>query len=217
MSKINIADAALKLGVSKEAIHNRIRRGSLQSVMEDGVKYVILPQGTSATNKQTTKRANTKTSTQVDSKYYKLLEEQNEKLQLKVEKLESETKTLREQKEEMLISERNKIEQIYKDKDEQLKNILNAISSKFMLNAPDEEFVIESEELVEAEIDSEEKPLNELVSLKKFLKDENYSEKKAKKIKDRFKKAAKKDSRIISVGKKYYIDLSKYDYSDLLH
>ena len=52
---------------------------------------------------------------------------------------------------------------------------------------------------------------------KEFLKDENYSEKKAKKIKDRFKKAAKKDSRIISVGKKYYIDLSKYDYSDLLH
>ncbi|WP_373035713.1 DNA-binding protein [Sulfurimonas sp.] len=217
MSKVSIADAALKLGVSKEAIHNRIRRGSLQSVMEDGIKYVLLPQGSSVANKQTTKRTNTKVSSQTDSKYYKLLEEQNEKLQLKVEKLESETRTLREQKEEMLVTERNKIEQIYKDKDEQLKNILNAISSKFMLNAPDEELVIESEELVEAEIDAEEKAPNELISLKKYLKDENYSEKKAQKIKERFKKAAKKDSRIITVGKKYYINLAKFDYSDLLH
>jgi valyl-tRNA synthetase len=217
MSKISIADAALKLGVSKEAIHNRIRRGSLQSVMEDGIKYVLLPQGTTVSNKQTAKRTNAKIASQPDSRYYKLLEEQNEKLQLKVEKLESETRTLREQKEEMLVSERNKIEQIYKDKDEQLKNILNAISSKFLLNSPDDEFVIESEELVEAEIDSEEKSPNELVSLKKYLKDENYSEKKAKKIKERFKKAAKKDSRIITVGKKYYINLDKFDYSDLLH
>jgi len=216
MSKISIADAALKLGVSKEAIHNRIRRGSLESVTEDGVKYVILPQGSSAPSKQTPKRANAKTASQTDARYYKLLEEQNEKLQLKVEKLETETRTLREQKEEMLVAERNKIEQIYKDKDEQLKNILNAISSKFMLNAPDEELIIESQELVEAEIEAEENFSSELVSLKKYLKDENYTEKKAKKIKDRFKKAAKKDSRIITVGKKHYINLAKFDYSDLL-
>ncbi|MDA3908555.1 MAG: DNA-binding protein [Sulfurimonas sp.] len=217
MSKMSIADAALKLGVSKEAIHNRIRRGSLESVMEEGVKYVLLPQGSTAPNKQTTKRANTKVTSQTDSRYYKLLEEQNEKLQLKVEKLENETKTLREQKEEMLVCERIRIEQIYKDKDEQLKNILNAISSKFLLNTPDDEFIIESEELVEAEIESEEISPNELVSLKKYLKDENYSEKKSKKIKDRFKKVAKKDTRIIVVGKKYYINLTKFDYSDLLH
>jgi hypothetical protein len=217
MSKMSIADAALKLGVSKEAIHNRIRRGSLESVMEEGVKYVLLPQGSTAPNKQTTKRANTKVTSQTDSRYYKLLEEQNEKLQLKVEKLENETKTIREQKEEMLVCERIRIEQIYKDKDEQLKNILNAISSKFLLNTPDDEFIIESEELVEAEIESEEISPNELVSLKKYLKDENYSEKKSKKIKDRFKKVAKKDTRIIVVGKKYYINLTKFDYSDLLH
>ena len=42
MSKVTIHDAAELLGVSKEAIHNRIRRGSLQSVVEDGIKLVIL-------------------------------------------------------------------------------------------------------------------------------------------------------------------------------
>lgn len=206
MSKLSIADAAMKLGVSKEAIHNRIRRGSLESMVEDGIKYVLVAKNLQATNKTNVRRT---VNSNTDAKYYKFLEEQNQKLQTKVEKLEGETKTLRDQKEQMLISEREKIEQIYKDKDEQLKNILNAISSKFLLNAPDEE------ELVETEIETlaeEGTP----ISLKSYLKDNNISKKKSIKIKERFKKIEKSDSRIIRVGKKYYINLIKYDYSDLL-
>jgi len=217
MSKMSIADAALKLGVSKEAIHNRIRRGSLQSIVEDGVKYVLLEQGNSIANKQAPKRTNPKVASEPDSRYYKLLEEHNDRLQQKVDKLEGETKTLREQKEQMLVQERIRIEKIYKDKDEQLKNILNAISSKFLLNAPADEFVVESEELVEAEIEDEEKESNDLISLKKYLKEGNYKDKKSQKIKDRFKKAAKKDNRIVTVGNKYYINTAKFDYSDLIH
>ena len=34
-------------------------------------------------------------------------------------------------------------------------------------------------------------------------------------VKEKFKKRAKTDSRIITIGKKLYIDLDKYDYSDL--
>lgn len=220
MSKMNIADAALSLGVSKEAIHNRIRRGSLESVMEDGIKYVLLKEVSSPANKQVSKRVNTKVAHELDSRYYKLLEEQNERLQQKVDKLEGETKTLREQKEQILVQERIRIEKIYRDKDEQLKNILNAISSKFLLNAPTDEFIVESQELVEAEIEPAEKYSREqsadLISLKKYLKDGNYSDKKSQKIKDRFKKAAKKDSRIVTVGKKHYINPVKFDYRDLL-
>ncbi len=217
MSKMSIANAALKLGVSKEAIHNRIRRGSLESVVENGVKFVLLKQGSQTANKQTLKRANTTKISEPDARYYKLLEEQNEKLQLKVEKLEGETKTLRDQKEEMLVQERVRIEQIYKDKDEQLKNILNAISSKFMLNAPNDELIIENEEHVEAEIEVDNHyTQSELISLKKYLKKANYSKKKQEKIIAKFKKISKKDSRVIVVGKKCYINLNKYDYSDLL-
>ncbi len=212
MSKLTIGDAADKLGVSKEAIHNRVRRGSLQSVVENGVKMVILDSKESI--KAVSKRATKKTASQVDDRYYKLLEEQNAKLEQKVKTLEGETRTLRDQKEQMLIDERKKIEQIYKDKDEQLKNILNAISTKFMLNAPDD--VLEAgEELVEAEI---EQPLQEqesrLISLNKYIKSREFSKKKSSKIKDKFKRKAQKDSRIITIGKKLYIDLAKYDYSD---
>lgn len=214
MSKMSIADAATKLGISKEAIHNRIRRGSLESLIEDGVKFVLLD--SEVTNKQSTKQTprqtNKRVAQQNDDKYHKLLEEQNEKLGQKVDTLEAQIKTLREQKEQMLIEERIRIEQIYKDKDEQLKNILNAISSRFLQYTPKKELIIENEELVETEIET-----NTLISLQEYFKQGSYSEKKLKKLKKKFKKVAKEnDSRFIIKGKKYYIDTSKYDYSDLL-
>ena len=213
MSKLTVADAAEQLGVSKEAIHNRIRRGSLKSVIENGVKYVLIDTSESL---KSSRRVSNKKVTANGDRYYKLLEEQNTKLQAKIDKLEGETRTLRDQKEQMLIEEREKIEQIYKDKDEQLKNILNAISSKFMLNAPTDEIEIE-EELVETEIDESKIEYdNRLVSLNKYLKSKKFSKKKVLKIKEKFKKNAQKDSRIITIGKKYYIDLGKYDYSDFL-
>ena len=60
MSKLKIADAASKLGVSKEAIHNRIRRGSLDCIVEDGVKFVILKPSTKAASTVARKRVQNK-------------------------------------------------------------------------------------------------------------------------------------------------------------
>ncbi|MDD5373531.1 MAG: DNA-binding protein [Sulfurimonas sp.] len=218
MSKLSISDAAEQLGVSREAIHNRIRRGSLQSVVENGIKLVIVGDEKSV---QTASRKidNKKSSNHTDERYYKFLEEQNVKLQQKVETLEGETRTLRDQKERMLIEERIKIEKIYKEKDEQLKNIINAISSKFMLNTPKYKPQIQDESL-EAEIEEkiEEEPLEnrKLISLNKYLKSKDFSKKKISKIKEKFEEKANEDSRIITIGKKYYIDVQKYDYSDLM-
>lgn len=219
MTKLTISEAANKLGVSKEAIHNRIRRGSLQSLVEDGVKFVIINNSETA-QVSSRKIENKKASVQADERYYKLLEEQNAKLQQKVENLENETRSLRDQKEQMLIQEREKIEQIYKEKDEQLKNIINAISSNFMLNNSQKKLHIEDESF-EAEIEesikeNEPEEASRLISLNKYLKNGNFSKKKVSKIKEKFKENAKDDSRVVIVGKKYYIDMQKYDYSDFL-
>lgn len=217
MSKLTISDAADKLGVSKEAIHNRIRRGSLHSVVENGVKLVILgnEDGAQVTAKKASSQKNSHNS---DDRYYKFLEEQNAKLQHKVETLEGETRSLRDQKEQMLIEERIKIENIYKEKDEQLKNIINAISSKFMLSAPQEISIGADDEAYEAEIQPREPKESienrRLISLNKYLKSKNFSKKKISKIKEKFEVSSKEDPRIITIGKKYYIDLQKYDYSD---
>ncbi len=214
MSKVTIHDAAELLGVSKEAIHNRIRRGSLQSVVEDGIKLVILDKEESV-QPLTKKTTAQKTPHQTPDRYYKFLEEQNEKLQQKVETLEKETRSLRDQKEQMLIEERIKIECIYKEKDEQLKNIINVISSKFMLHAP--------QEMIEGEITEQEEAQEtltqegrRLISVNKYLKSIDFPKKERNRIKERFERLAKEDARIITIGKKYYIDLQKYDYSDLM-
>ncbi|NCO01771.1 MAG: DNA-binding protein [Epsilonproteobacteria bacterium] len=212
MPKMNVSDAAEYFGVSKEAIHNRIRRGSLESVVEEGMKFVLVDSAAKASSTQTNKTQTRKTDLSSDNRYSKLLEEQNIKLQTRVERLEDETKSLRDQKEAMLIQERIKIEEIYKQKDEQLKSIIHAISSKFILNSPSDES--DSEGAVEAEIE-ESVVEKQLISLKKYLKDGSYSKKQRVKIKERFKKRANEDSRVIVVGKKYYLNL-KHDYSDLL-
>jgi hypothetical protein len=212
MPNMTILEAAEYLGVSKEAIHNRVRRGSLDVTVVDGVKMVDVD-GIAKTASQT-KPQTRRGSHSGDERYYKLLEEQNARLQAKVDKLEGETRTLRDQKEQMLIEERIKIEQIYKEKDEQLKNILSTISSQFMLNAPLE---VQEEEHLDAEIEVKEPVIKgELISLKRYLKEQDISLKKQKKIKERFKKRAEKDERIITLGSKYYIDTIKYDYKDLL-
>jgi len=216
MANMTILEAAAQLGVSKEAIHNRVRRGSLVAIEIDGVKYVDIDANAKPTASKAKPQARrTSTAKAGEEKYYKMLEEQNAQLQTKVEKLEGETRSLRDQKEIMLIQEREKIEQIYKDKDEQLKNILNTISAQFMLGAP---IKAQEEEHLEAEIElpvKEEKE-EKLLSLKRFIKENNYSDKKSEKIQQRFKKASKKDDRIIRIGKKFYLDLVKYDYKDLL-
>jgi len=217
MPKMSIAEAAEYFGVSREAIHNRIRRGSLESVVEDGLKLVEV--SSKAKPVRATNRTNITKTNSNDSRYYKLLEEQNTKLQSRVETLEGETRSLRDQKEQMLIEERIKIEQIYRDKDEQLKNILSSISSQFMLNSPSEVSEVSEivEETLEAEIENEDDSAQGVISLKKYLKKNKISEKKAKKIKAKFKKEAQRDNRIITIGKKHYLNLSKYDYKNLLN
>jgi len=212
MKKMSVAEAAEFFGVSKEAVHNRIRRGSLKSILNgDGVKMVLVDETISVKKAAPKKRAATNSTN--DERYYKLLEAQNTKLQERVAVLENETRSLRDQKEQMLIQERQKIETIYKEKDEQLKNILQTISSKFMLGAPIEEDNTFEAEMVEIEDDD---IVSNMISLKKYLKSFDFSEKKIKKIKKRFKEKSKNDERITIIGSKYYLDIAKYDYKDLI-
>ena len=209
---MSVAEAAEFFGVSKEAVHNRIRRGSLKSILNgDGVKMVLVDE-TSSVKKAVPKKRVVKNSTN-DERYYKLLEAQNTKLQERVAVLENETRSLRDQKEQMLIEERQKIETIYKEKDKQLKNILQTISSKFMLGAPLEEEETLEAEMVEIEEEDRE---NNMISLKKYLKLFDFSAKKIKKIKKKFKEKANNDERFIMIGSKYYLDIAKYDYKDLI-
>ena len=210
MSKMTVAEASEYFKVSKEAIHNRIRRGTLDCVIEHGTKYVTVgdvkkePAQNSAGN----------------DKYYSYIEQENTVLKAKISELEGETRSLREQREQMLIEEKEKIEQIYKERDIQLKSVLQVVASKFLTHQNMEAVI---EEAVAAD---EEEPLDDVidvvdedddfVSLKQFLKLKMYSKKKREKIKTRFEKYAFDDERIMVKQRKIYLKPNHFDYSDLI-
>ncbi|UFS62652.1 hypothetical protein LOH54_00625 [Sulfurimonas sp. HSL-3221] len=236
MSKMTVAEAAEHFKVSKEAIHNRIRRGTLNSIIENGVKYVLL--------------SDAKPAPAADSRFHDYIEKENERLKTKNEQLEAEVNRLRDQREAMLIAEREKVEQIYKERDEQLKNVLQVFASKLL---PEQAAAAVVEEAVSAEIvEAAPEPLSEeefedgiidegtdeddaneevaadstdpfadddfddLVSLKDFMKLKGYGKKHRKRVKERFESRADEDTRILTRGGKLHLRPYHYDYSDLL-
>ncbi len=207
MKKLTIADAAEHFGVSKEAIHNRVRRGSLNCIVEDGVKYVVI-----ATAKNTPNVSNG-----ADARYTQYIEQENERLRGRVDVLENETSRLRDQREQMLIDERIKVEQIYKERDAQLRSVLHVVATKFLSHVNPEAVMQEGMEKGTMDaINADVIETDGWVSLKDFLKLKRIKDKEKKKIKKRFEEAAGNDSRVSVRDEKIYLSPSRFDYSDLL-
>ncbi len=214
MKKLTIADAAEYFKVSKEAIHNRIRRGSLNSIVENGVKYVSVA----------SEKSNTATNNANDNRYTLYIEQENERLREKVDVLEKETGRLRDQRELMLINERINVEQIYKERDAQLRNILNVVATKFLSHVSEELVMqeamgekIEQADAINADIVPDVELGEGWITLKSFLKLKRYADSMKKNIKRRFKAAAMEgDERFIELGEKIYLNPSLHEYADLL-
>jgi len=204
MKKMTIADAAEYFNVSKEAIHNRIRRGSLDCIVDNGVKYVAVESA----------KSNTATNVVSDNRYTQYIEQENERLRGKVDVLEKETTRLRDQREQMLIDERVKVEQIYKERDAQLRSVLHVVATKFLSHANEEAIMQEADAINADVVDTE---IDEWISLKSFLKLKRIKDKEKKRIKNNFQSAVEKeDERLtLSVGK-IFLNPSRYDYADLL-
>lgn len=207
MKKMTIADAAEYFNVSKEAIHNRIRRGSLNCIVDNGVKYVAV---------ESAKGNNTSTNIVNDTRYTQYIEQENERLREKVDSLEKETSRLRDQREQMLIDERVKVEQIYKERDAQLRSVLHVVATKFLSHVNTDTVMEEANAMDAINADVVDGSIDEWVSLKSFLKLKRYSDKEKKKIKNRFEALADQDSRLMVRNGKIYLNPSEYDYSDLL-
>jgi len=214
MKKLTIADAAEYFKVSKEAIHNRIRRKSLDCIVENGVKYVAIE---SAKNTTVTNNIS-------DNRYTLYIESENERLREKVDVLEKETTRLRDQRELMLINERINVEQIYKERDAQLRNILNVVATKFLSHVSEELVMQEAlgeetqpMDAINADIVPDVEIGDDWITLKAFLKLKQYPDSLKKNIKRRFKAAALEgDERFIESNEKIYLNPSMYEYSDLL-
>ena len=220
--RFSIDEYAKTFKMSKEMIQNKIRTKRLNYIIEAGVTYIIVPRSSldedkhreiqeSAKQSAATVPAAVSPKTSVGM-VISLYQKENHHLKLKIKELEGKIDRLVNDKEEMLIAERTRIEDIYNAKDEQLKSILEVLSTKLMLSsanntihdvdvAPPVPFSIEPKGVIE---------------LKRYLKFIGIGSEDRKLVRRRFTERFGSDVRIIQREGEFYVDLSKYDYTDLL-
>ncbi len=184
MQKLSVSQAAEHLGISREAVYNRIRRNTLQSIIENGAKFVLLDTNEKP-NKQTNKTQLVKQHKIVsDERYIDFLKQTIEELKYKVTKLEREKDELIKQKEELLKETKNEIEKTYKDKDKQLKQVLTLVAKPLLTYMRKHEAIdAEFEDLTPYEKELIITPKQEKwQNLEEYMEQKGYSYKKKKSI-----------------------------------
>ncbi len=210
--RLTIDEYSRQFKMSKEMINSKLKSRKLNYIIEDATTYIIVTK-TSVDSEKTSdikeeKIAPAKPKTTVAT-VIALYQRENTQLKEKIMQLENKIDKLIDDKEQMLRDERDKIEQLYNKKDEQLKNILELVNTKMMLEHQ-EQTIHEVETVEKKEVSLE------LVELKTYLKTLNLRSFQRKIIKRRFLSVYDSDIRILHKDGKLYLDFSKYDYSDLL-
>jgi len=179
--KLTVIQMAQHIGVSKEAIYNRIRRGSLQTIVENGKKYVLLTDELEKSSRK--KKINTETP---NNEYMQHLKQELQELKEKNHKLENDKEKLQKEKEELLETTRVKIEAIYQSRDEYIQSILSLINVPSISSTKElKEEVVEVNEIDEDEVDIVEQiceSYEDWVELKEYLSQKDYSKKEKKNL-----------------------------------
>ncbi|MBA1433522.1 MAG: hypothetical protein FAF04_08025 [Epsilonproteobacteria bacterium] len=214
--------------MSKEMINSKLRAKKLNYIIEDGVTYIIVTRSSleaekreeihrEKKEKREEKQMPQKPKTTV-AMVLSLYQKENQHLKEKIAQLEAKIDKLIDDKEQMLREEMNKIEQVYSQKDEQLKNILELMNTQMLTQRSQTIHDVETVTTEDTPNTKEEKSKkeDEIVELKEYLKSLDLESYQRKIIKKRFLAVYDKDIRIIKQNGKLYLNFSKYDYSDLL-
>lgn len=166
MKKVSIGEAAEILGISKEAVYNRIRRNSLRAEESGGVRYVLLDdemQQSEPASQSSAKSSRTGGIAGTQSFIDYLIKEISE-LKGKIEALQSDKDRLHKEKEEILIASKDEIKLMYKERDEKLRYFLSFFD-KPLLSSKSREAKPYDVEIKEKTFDR-----SEWTSLAKFVK-----------------------------------------------
>ena len=206
--RLSIDEYSDRFELPVETIHTQLRNRELDYTIDDGVVYILL---------SSTPIPTQKTSVGTIIAIY---QKENQQLKDRVSVLESKIDKLIDDKEQMLRQERERIEAVYQNKDAQLKSILELVNTKLLLESKESQTqTIVDEEFHEAELSSEneENTTETLTELKHYLKTLDIKSSIRKKIRHTFQEAYGNDVRVIQQNGLFYLDFSKYDYSDLLN
>lgn len=166
MKKVSIGEAAEILGISKEAVYNRIRRNSLRAEESGGVRYVLLDdemQQSEPASQSSAKSSRIGGAAGTQSFIDYLIKEISE-LKGKIEALQSDKDRLHKEKEEILIASKDEIKLMYKERDEKLRYFLSFFD-KPLLSSKSREAKPYDVEIKEKTFDR-----SEWTSLAKFVK-----------------------------------------------
>lgn len=222
--RFTIDEYANQFKMSKEMIHSRLKNKRLNYIIENGTTYIIVPRSSlSQERKQELSEQQASPETPKAPPPAKpkttvgtiiaLYQRENTQLKQRIKELEAKIDRLVDDKERMLIDERNRIEQVYSAKDEQLKSILELINHKLLLSQ--ERPTVHD---VELDDDPAEKVMwqnRDFVPLREYLNTLDMKSSQRKTIRKRFADAYGQDVRILQQNGELYLDFSKYDYSDL--
>jgi len=204
--------------MSKEMIHSKLKAKKLNYIIEDGTTYIIVKNSTPTQEQIEIKPEPTKALERQKTTVASILalyQKENQHLKDKIVQLENKIDKLVDDKEQMLRDERDKIEQVYSAKDEQLKNILELVNAKLKLEQP-AQMIHDVESFDDEEKPKIKKKKAELIEFRTYLKTLKMKSYQKKIIRKRFLAAHDNDIRIIQQNGQLYLDFSKYDYSDLL-
>ncbi|MEA2112331.1 MAG: hypothetical protein U9P71_09840 [Campylobacterota bacterium] len=222
--RLTVDDYSKHFKMSKEMVHSKLKNRRLNYIIEEGITYIIVPRSSLESDKRRElhdeKKAKQSQKQKVDTTekpkttvgtIIALYQRENQHLKNRIKELESKIDKLIDDKEQMLIGERDRIEQIYSNKDEQLKNILNLVNTKLMLS--------QNNTIHDVDVDIDSKgdiSQDGFVELKKYLKSLDLNSNERKVIKKRFAAAYGNDSRVVQQNGEFYLDFNRFDYSDLL-
>ncbi len=209
--------------MSKEMINSKLRNKKLNYIIENGVTYIIVTRKSIEPQKREEIKTQQKKPAQAVQKpkttvamVLSLYQKENQQLKEKIVQLEAKIDKLIDDKEQMLRDEMNKIEQVYSAKDEQLKSILELVSTKLLTEQRSTVHEVESIDADKNEDVKDVELVDEIVELKDYLKTLDLEPYQRKIIKKRFLAVYNSDIRVIKQNGKLYLNFSKYDYSDLL-
>lgn len=217
--RFTVDEYAKTFKMSKEMIQNKLRTKRLNYIIEGGVTYIIVPRSSLDEEKRQELAQNIKSVPSIPAPQkttvgmiIALYQKENQQLKLKIKELESKIDRLVNDKEQMLIAERERIEEIYTAKDEQLKNLLEVINTKLLLSRDNsiQDVDITASPPITPSLSSG------IIELKRYLKFIGMGSEERKAIKRRFELSYGSDVRIIQKEGEFYVDLSKYDYTDFL-
>jgi len=232
--RLTLDEYSKKFKMSREMINSKIRTKKLNYIIENSATYIIVPETSTLSQSmddaiqkvtrtkqetQTLKNTPTKPKTTV-AMVISLYQRENKQLKDKIIQLEAKIDKLIDDKEQMLRDEISKIEQVYLTKDEQLKNVLELMSTKLIADQNQTIHEVETVETINTKTskkDYNEQKSAQIIELKEYLKTLDIETYQKKIIKRRFFSAYGSDIRVMKQNGKLYLDFSKYDYSDLLN